>query len=363
MKTLTGCRKEIISSVALVFFFVVANLASAETKLFIEEYTYQASEADSKLSSRVIALEQVKRLLLEKLGTYLESETEVKNFQLTKDQIVILTAGIVRAEIIDEKWDGRTYYLKAKMEADPQDVTISINKLRQDRQQVKELEETRKKASEALRELERLKKELEIAKADKRHPSQYNEAVNSLNATDWFEKGVSLGSANRWREAIQAATKAIQLNPKFVQAYSYRGFTYGLLGDYREAIKDFDIVVEMNPADANAYSGRGFTYGLLGDYRQAVIDLDRAIELDPRFAEAYSHRGVVYGKLGDHQKAIRDLDKAIALNPKYAEAYFNRGVAYANLGDAEKAVEDSKIAARLGNKRAQDFLKSAGIRW
>ena len=71
---------------------------------------------------QVIALEQVKRLLLEKLGTYLESETEVKNLQLTKDQIVILTAGIVRTEIIEERWDGKTYYLKAKITADPKDV-------------------------------------------------------------------------------------------------------------------------------------------------------------------------------------------------------------------------------------------------
>jgi hypothetical protein len=39
-----------------VFFFIKANLAFGETKVFVEEYTYQASNADSKLSSRVIAI-------------------------------------------------------------------------------------------------------------------------------------------------------------------------------------------------------------------------------------------------------------------------------------------------------------------
>jgi hypothetical protein len=115
MVDLNNCRKGFISSIAFVFLFSIANLAFAETKVFVEEYTYQASEYDSKVSCRALALEQVKRLLLEKLGTYLESETEVKNFQLTKDQIVILTAGIVTAEIVDEKWDGKAYYLKAKI--------------------------------------------------------------------------------------------------------------------------------------------------------------------------------------------------------------------------------------------------------
>ena len=103
--------KGIILIVGLVSFFIFENLAFAQTRVFVEEYTYRASEADSRLSSRVMALEQVKRILLEKLGTYLESETEVKNFQLTKDQIVILSAGIVRAEIVEERWDGKTYYL------------------------------------------------------------------------------------------------------------------------------------------------------------------------------------------------------------------------------------------------------------
>jgi hypothetical protein len=73
-----------------IFIFGYANLAIAGLVTFQKEFSYQSSEADSKLSSRAIALEQVKRLLLEELGTYLESETEVKNFQLTKDQIVIL---------------------------------------------------------------------------------------------------------------------------------------------------------------------------------------------------------------------------------------------------------------------------------
>ena len=66
-------------------------------------------------------------LLLEELGTYLESNTEVKNFTLTRDKITIITAGIVRTIILDEKWDKKTYYLKAKITADPEDVTRKID--------------------------------------------------------------------------------------------------------------------------------------------------------------------------------------------------------------------------------------------
>ena len=61
--------------IALFSFLLLTNSALAETKTFVREYTYQASEIDSKISCRIIALEQVKRLLLEEIGTYLESVT------------------------------------------------------------------------------------------------------------------------------------------------------------------------------------------------------------------------------------------------------------------------------------------------
>lgn len=352
-----------ISLIFILLVLFIPNLTYAETKTFIKEYTYQASEIDSKLSSRVIALEQVKRLLLEELGTYLESKTEVKDFQLTKDQIVILTTGIVTAEIIEERWDGKTYYLKAKMVADPNDVAISVDKLRQDHQKTKELEETRKRADEALREVERLRKESGISKGEKSNLSQYNKAVNGLRATDWFEKGYVARTARRYREAIEAYTMAIELDPEVTIFYVGRARAYTGLRNYRQAIIDLNRAIELNPKYASAYVGRGIAYINVGDYRQAIRDYDQAIELNPRDSETYNHRALAYGKIGDYQQAIRNCNQAIELDPKNAEAYVSRGVVYLLLGDWPHALENYKIAAGLGNKQAQDFLRSKSISW
>lgn len=51
MANLNKYRNGAVTSIILVFFFVMANLAFAETKVFEEEYTYLASEYDSKASS------------------------------------------------------------------------------------------------------------------------------------------------------------------------------------------------------------------------------------------------------------------------------------------------------------------------
>jgi len=162
-------------------FFGVAFLATlllgvspsrAEMRTFEKEYTYTASELDSKSSCRAIALEQVKRVLLQELGVYVESAFTDKNSSggKTKDEvrreITTLSAGVASTEVVEEKWDGATYWLKARIKADPDDVAKKIDALRRDKGKVAELEESRKKAEELSRELERLRKETDRKAAE-----------------------------------------------------------------------------------------------------------------------------------------------------------------------------------------------------
>ena len=202
----------ILPAVILVLFSISLSFAGNVT--FIKEYTYQASELDSKASCRTISLEMVKRLLLEELGTYLISETEVKDFKLTKEQVKTYSAGIVGTEIIEDKWDGKTYWLKAKVSADPKEVAKSLKKIKDDQFKAKELEETRKKAEELTNEVERLNKELAKAnnkKLSKKIEQEYKAAIQGLTAVEWSERGDEAVMANKWYEASNAFAKAIEL--------------------------------------------------------------------------------------------------------------------------------------------------------
>jgi Flp pilus assembly protein TadD len=400
----------------IAFLFLTTSTAFAEKVTFVKEYNYNASDLDSKVSSRAIALEQVKRLLLEELGTYLISETEVKNFRLTKDQITTYSAGVVSAEIMDEKWDGKTYYLKAKVAADPAEVTKSLQNIVNDKHKSKELEDIRKKATEFSKEIERLKKDLEIAKTDNKQMAQktdtkkvaqYNKAVKGLTATDWFEQGVKFYGSGNFKEAINAYNRAIELNPQYAEANIGRGLAYEDLGNFQQAINDFSKAIELKPRSAEAYyrrgaayyrlvvyggaddksgnfqraindlsktieleprnieaySGRGLAYDKLGNYQQAVNDFTKTTQLDPQNASAYIKLGLAYGNLGNYQQAINAYSKAIKVFPKYSEAYYRRGAAYLKLNNEQKGIADIKIAAKLGSYEAKDYLKQKGIGW
>lgn len=232
-----------VSSFAMIL--LLPCFAFAEVKIFEKEYTYQASEIDSKVTSRAIAVEQVKRLVLEELGTYLMAETEVRDFQITKDKVVMLTAGIVQTEILNEKWDGERYYLKARIKADPKEVAAAVDSLRKDTQKSKELEDVKKRADEAFKEIEKLKSELEAVKADKNKQKEYAKAADRLSAADWFGKGYQYYSNKEYDSAIEAYTSAIALNPNYVGAYNNRGAAYYMKGNMGRAISDFQKSCDM----------------------------------------------------------------------------------------------------------------------
>ncbi len=357
---------------ALIFSLLLAfTQAFAETLTFTREYTYESSQFDSQASSRTLALSNAKRFILDELGAFLVNSLEAKKMQLTKDQIITYMAGIISAETIDEKWDGKNYLVKAKMSADPDEAMKAIQKIVQDNNSIQTLEDAAKKTKELSKENEKLKRALEDgaiakkhdAKAEAKNIKEYENTIKGLEAVEWLERGFKNAFYANWKEALDAYTNAINLKPDYAIAYMRRGMVYSrFLDNYQQAIKDFTKAIEHKPDFAEAYFYRCSVHSDLGNYKQSIKDCTKAIELKPDFSGAYNNRGYAYVGLG-YQEAIKDYDKAVELDPKDVSAYFSRGIAYDELGDHQRAVNDFKTAAKWGDKRAQDILTKEKIQW
>ncbi len=332
------------------FLFVILSFSLiAQEKTFIRDFTYNASDLDSKVSCRAIAKKELRSLLLDEIGSYVESESILTTSEVGDkfsqdfvENISTISAGITKFKILEETWNGKTFWMKASITIDKKSLEESLKQLINDRQKIKELEQTKQKLETSEKEIARINKELQENKSAKLEEiaEKYNAEIKMLVAIDYFESGLDKQNSEDYAGAIVDYTIAIKSVPDYASAYNNRGIAYSDLGEYNTAISDFTSAIRLDPDDAGAYNNRGNAYLSLGDNNTAIADYTTAIRLDPDYAEAYYNRGLAYSDLGEYNTAIADYTTAIRLDPDDAVAYYNRGNAYLHLGDYNTAIAD-----------------------
>ncbi len=119
------------------------------------------------------------------------------------------------------------------------------------------------------------------------------------------------------RSAVQAYTKAIQLDAKFLPAYENRASAYLNLKQYSLALKDYDRILTLDPENTAAYADRGLAKLENGQYMAAIFDFDDAIrrkkDSDSYSPTLYENKGDAHMKLHMPKDAISDYSKAIGL--------------------------------------------------
>lgn len=371
-----------------------ANLCQAGKKTFIREYTYQASDYDSRLTCQAIALSEVKRLLLEEIGTYLVSGTTVQNGMVVSDDISVYTAGAVQTKVIDQKWDGQTYWLKARIEADPDSVSNAVTRLREDKTKTRELESLKTSSENALAEIAKLNKALERASSDNsRFADQikYLQSAQKLSAAQSAQQGLAALESGDATTALLAFTRALEIDSTDAIALINRGIAYAQLKDHQKALADYNRALKYSPGDHRIYYNRGIAYYHLKEYTKALNDFNRslllkpdnskayfnralayektgnwklaqldyskAIKLDPTDVQAYNNRGTIYLQQRLYAKSVSDFNKMIEIDPTFSDGYLNRAGVHAIKGDMESALADARKAAQLGSEEARVLLE------
>ncbi|HEX37415.1 MAG TPA: tetratricopeptide repeat protein [Candidatus Cloacimonetes bacterium] len=385
-----------------IFISLVTTLCA---KTFIREYNYRAGEADSKLTARAIALEQVKRLLLEEIGVYIstsfENETievgeEVK--ELTSQEIEVISAGITETKILEEDWTGDNYYIKAEIDVDEDDVLDRLNDVVQDQERAKELEESRKRADEALVQIEELNKKLsaleqenealkqeqdelethkEILAEDKVKEKEYEIQLgqskidqkkrelheqyvaenNKLAAEYWFQQGISAKEKGNFDKAIEDLQKAMDYNTDDPRIYAGLGMLHGMRKEFDQSINYYTKALELRPKDARTMVGLAIVYDEQGDPIKAKEMILEALQLQPNYVNGLLSLANIHNKLGNYEQAREILVKLIKAKPRLAVAYLQLSGVMKYLNEPEKAYINLQKAAELGNKKAKFLLK------
>jgi tetratricopeptide (TPR) repeat protein len=150
--------------------------------------------------------------------------------------------------------------------------------------------------------------------------------------------------------ALQDCDRAIELNPKLINAYFRRGLTYVELGDLELALANYTTTIDLDPTHTKALVQRGLIYFRQQDYRHAKQDCQAVKAFDPNCFWSNYILGVVDSFSGLQHNAIKSFSKAIEITPNYVSSRYHRGILYYQLGDIPKAMADFEQARSIQDR-------------
>lgn len=175
-------------------------------------------------------------------------------------------------------------------------------------------------------------------------------AVEGVAYADAFNLlGLALALVGRQPEALDAFDRALQLNPRYVEANLNRAVLLTEMGRMEEAAEGFDRAGQLGQPDesgfpamvanrlANAHKSLGDDYREAGALDEAIEQYRRALQLRPRFADirlALARALVEHGVL---PAAATELDEVLSVRPDWLDAMLLRGLAAYLSGDLDAA--------------------------
>lgn len=150
--------------------------------------------------ARISGIAKAKREALEKAGTYIESLTVVQNSKVEKDEILALTAGVLKAEVVSQKNyasdDAFCIEIVVNVVVDTSVLEERVKKLLQDKTHLAQLMDTQKREKELLLRVAKLEEENRKLTANNQSTQklkkEFQQTSQGLTAVDWVNKGYAL---------------------------------------------------------------------------------------------------------------------------------------------------------------------------
>jgi tetratricopeptide (TPR) repeat protein len=182
--------------------------------------------------------------------------------------------------------------------------------------------------------------------------------INPADASTYYSDIIKMyDEAGRNENAIEAAKKVIELNPKSEMAVYNLAIMFQKLKRYEEAIAAFQQALAIKPDYDVAYYNIGSCYLNLKKYQESVAAFRNYVALVPDNADAWLQIGVCYMQIKDFESALDPLKKCVELRPDYGVGLFNLAVVYLNLKDNFSARDVYRTLVNIDPPLAEKLKK------
>lgn len=151
------------------------------------------------------------------------------------------------------------------------------------------------------------------------------------------------------KQALEAASRALQLNPAAPLPYAVLAVLQVVGRQYEDALTSARQAVALAPSDAQAYAALGLVLAFSGEHAEAAAAVERSLLIDPMPPTSDAIvAGLAFSLNGDHGRAIEVLERARATAPLVDEVHAALAVAYASAGRLDDARAATAATLRLG---------------
>ncbi len=232
-------------------------------------------------------------------------------------------------------------------------------------------------------------------KVDKSELQIAEYTTDSIEAYNYYLKGVEELFQVYLDEAQKHLEKAVEIDPTFASAYRILAIVYNqaenpkarddaikkakaysdkatekerlfIEGTYAAFIdmdmdqsrKTLERIIEKYPKEKRAYFWTGVTYYLSGHADEAIEPFTRALELDPDYGQVLNMIAYTYADQEEYSKAIASFEKYASLYPDQANPLDSMGELYFIMGRLDDSIEKYKEALRIKPDFGSDLMLS-----
>lgn len=154
--------------------------------------------------------------------------------------------------------------------------------------------------------------------------------------------GAKLLREGQYDLAIAKLKRALQIDPRSVEARDHLGIAYFKKGNYETALKEFKTEIRLEKDSIVGWSRVADVYYAQRDFKRTAQALESAIAIRPDMPQLHFNLGMVYQQLLQLSKAAESLQRCVELAPENDYVQYVSGnflFRLRRLDEAERALE------------------------
>jgi tetratricopeptide (TPR) repeat protein len=363
---------------------------AANVKVIVAEASYVMGDTDSLAAAEENVLLRAKRKAVEEAGVYIETASEdretdsgEKISRLNSLGVRTIAAAVTETTVLEKRRtfenDRLALYVKIQATVHLDWLEEAVKRLKSDEQLAEHHRKLHTEYNQLKSQMAQLRRQLQEANAHHGDPPSRR---NRRAAADLTHSAVLAADLS---QKMDLASRAIEADDRYIDAYIVRGQTYlrvasltvpklkhAEINDYvQRSIADFNRALQLDPTSLWALLGRGDAHTWQKKVDEAARDYEHILGLDPLFDIARQRLITLYTTLARKQTAAQQWRQALGTLQKVLppdgpqtqswvaqekDAYLLRSRIYTELGDLNHAAEDLTTLIRVDPTNARAFL-------